>query len=182
MLEPARMLIRLLLVSTLLVPATAFADDELTVSYRRMTITADAIGLGLLAAGGIAGSHDDHSPTDARQALWAMGSATMLGTPIIHIARGHTERGVGALLMRGGLAGIGALVGYTANRGCADGVKNGDEFCELDYVGYGVLGGLVVAAAFDAAFLTDEKVERETWAPQAWVNPNGAGAGVSVIW
>jgi hypothetical protein len=49
-------------------------------------------------------------------------------------------------------------------------------------VGYGILAGLVVASALDAAYMTDEKVERESWAPQAWANPHGAGAGVAVIW
>jgi hypothetical protein len=171
------MRVRLFLVACLLGPATALADD--TTSYRQLTLPTDAVGIGLLTAGGFAGAHDDHTPTDARKALWVMGSAAMLGTPIIHIARGHTERGIGALLMRASFAGVGGLAGYAANSECD---QKADGFCDVQYVGYGILAGLVVASALDAAYMTDEKVERESWAPQAWANPHGAGAGVAVSW
>jgi hypothetical protein len=183
--EPA-MLVRLCLIASLLVPATALADDEPTTSYRSMTLTADAVGIGMLVAGGYAEGENGRD-TDASNALFAVGGLTTLfATPIIHIARGHKERGVGSILMRGGLAGLGMAIAFSANNDCHDDKNDGlgdpDFLCELDYVGYGVLGGLIAASVIDAAFMTDEKVERATWAPQAWANQHGAGAGVALTW
>lgn len=136
-------------------------------------------------AGGLAEGEGGRD-TEASNALFAIGGATtMLATPIIHIARGHTERGVGSLLMRGGLAGVGAVVAFAANSGCHDGessqgILDDDFLCELDYVGYGILGGLIVASAIDAAFMTDERSARA--GPRRPGRTTTAGAGLALTW
>lgn len=186
------MLVRLVLVTTLLVPATALADDTTApepASYRRYTLAADAVGVGLLVAGGFSEGEGGRD-TDASDALFTAGGLTMMfGAPIVHASRGHAGRAVGSFLLRGGLAGLGTIIAVSANSDCHDSSAADDGawfpsdfLCELDYVGYGVLGGLVVASAIDAAFLTDEDPEPATWAPQAWATSHGAGAGVAFTW
>lgn len=185
-----------IVVASLLVSATARADDgdevvddDLeTVSYKTYTLTTDLVGVSLLFAGAVA-EGDDGRDSNASEALFAVGSLTsMFGTPVIHLSRGHAGRAVGSLVMRAGLAGFGAMLAMSANSDCHDNAKNdgsllGDDFlCELDYAGYGMLGGLVVASVIDAAFLTDEKVERPTWSPQLAATHEGVRAGLAFQW
>ncbi len=185
--------VRLLLAASLLVPATARADDpdeeEETTSYREYTLTTDLVGLSLLVAGGMAEGENGRD-TDASGALFAAGSLTsVFGSPIIHLARGHTGRAVGSFGMRLGFATLGASVAMMANSDChhdqptTEGALLPPDFlCELDYVGYGVIGGLVVASVVDAAFFTDEKVERATWSPQLAATRDGVRVGAAWAW
>jgi len=173
-------------VATLLGSATAArAEDEPaeeeTTSYRQYTLTADLVGISLLAGGGLM-EGDDGRDTDASQALYTVGTMTALfATPAIHLIRGHGTRALGSLGMRAGLATLGALIAVSANSDCHSSL-NGDLFCELDYMGYGILGGLVVASALDAALLTDEKVEHATWAPQVAATRDGVRVGATWLW
>lgn len=174
----------------LLLPASALADDEPTTSYRKYTLATDAVSLGLLVSGGFVDGQDgrDSATSDA---LFATGAAgALLATPVIHFARGHRERAVGSFLMRAGMAGAGAMLAVTANQGCDDGkpppngqILDDDFLCELDYMGYGILGGLAVAMAIDAAFLTDERVEAGPgWTPQVAASRDGVRAGFALSW
>ena len=175
------MLVRSLLVTSLLLPATALADAVETTSYRKYTVTTDAIGLALFIGG--------DSAERENEALMTTGALTMLfGTPVIHAARGHTDRALGSWLMRSALGGTGMVIAMAANSDCDDGVDTGESFlgddflCQLDYIGDGMLGGLAVAMAIDAAFLTDEEVEPATWAPQLAAGRDGVRAGVAFSW
>ena len=182
------MFARAVLVTSLLLPATAFADEE-TTSYRAYTLSADALGVALFLAGGLA-EDDNGRDTELSGGLFATGALTLaLAAPTIHFVRGHRGRAIGSWLMRSTMAGAGAILAITANSDCDDGMTEpgeflGDDFlCELDYVGYGVLGGLVLASVIDAAFLTDEKVERAPgWAPSLTANRDGVRAGVAWQW
>lgn len=177
------MMVRPLLVASLLVPAAALADDGAveTTSYRKYTMAADAIGLALFL-GGDAGEGDN-------DALMTAGALSMwFATPAIHASRGHYDRALGSWLMRSALAGTGMVIAVSANSDCDDGVDTGggllgDDFlCELDYLGYGLLGGLAVAMAIDAAFLTNEKAEPATWTPQLAASRDGVRAGFAFAW
>lgn len=181
---------------SLLVPASALAQpaepaqEEATTSYRHQTLAVDGIGLALLVAGGLSEGENGRD-TDASNALFTVGGLTMLlGAPIIHGARGHTGRAAGSFLMRAGLASGGMVVAIAMNSRCGDGhaaeegALFGDDFlCELDYIGYGMLGGLVVASVIDAAFMTDEAIEPGSqWAPQVAATSDGVRVGAAFAW
>jgi len=181
------MLRPLLAVTSLLLPATALADEpeaeEETISYRHQTLTADALGIALLVGGGFA-EGDNGRDTGASDTLFAAGAlTTFLATPVIHWSRGHHGRAVGSLLMRWGAASVGGVLAMSMNSDCHKPDDEGFEnfLCELDYVGYGIVGGLVVASAIDAAFMTDERVEKApTWAPTVTANQQGFRAGFAL--
>jgi len=189
------MLVRLAILS-LLLPATAFAEDPVepaqdgpTTSYRSQTLVADGVGLALLVGGGLAESGNGRD-TGASDAMFTVGGLTIVfATPIIHGARGHGGRAVGSFLMRGGLAAGGALLATAMNSGCHDsqppseGAWFDDDFlCELDYIGYGMIGGLVLASVIDAAFMTDEPTDPARWAPQVAASHDGVRVGAMFTW
>lgn len=189
--EANDMLRRALIVTSLLVSATASANEApeaQTTSYRGYTLAADAVGLSLLVAGGFA-EGDNGRDTAASEALFTGGIlTTAFATPLIHLSRGHGGRFVGSFLLRSGLAGLGMVIAMEANSGCDDGqpasegtLFDDDFLCELDYIGYGFLGGLIVASALDAAFMTDEEVA-PTWAPRVWAGRDGGGVGAAWAW
>lgn len=172
-----------IVLATLLESATALAQptpwqtaEPVTESYRYQTLAVDALGLGLLVAGGIA-EGDGGRDTETSEALFTAGGLTMMfGAPIVHGVRGHGGRAVRSTLMRGGLAGLGMLAAMGVRSGC-------DGFlCQLDYVGYGLLGGFALAAVLDATYNTDEVVETR-WAPQVAATPDGGvRAGIALAW
>ena len=161
-----------------LLPRSAVANDDsdavVTTNYRHLTVSADALGIGLLVGGGLAEGENGRD-TQLSNTLFATGYlSASLATPIIHFARGHRGRAVGSFLLRQGLAGAGMLLAMESQRGC-------DGFlCELDYVGYGVLGGLITASMIDAALMTEEHAPRErgTWAPTISASHQGARVGI----
>lgn len=142
----------------------------------------------LMLAGAIAEGEDGRDST-ASEAMFTSGWLTMaFAAPAIHLARGQGGRFAGSLLLRAGLAGLGMTVAMQANADCDDGQPpppgvffNDDFLCELDYAGYGIVGGMLVASALDAVFMTDEKVEAR-WAPQVWANRGGGGVGAAWAW
>jgi hypothetical protein len=179
------MLLRFALVTLLFstLPRSAFADDgtgdtEVT-HYYHLTLAADAVGVATLVAGGLAegpGGRD----TAASNALFTGGALTMaFGAPIIHLARGHAGRALGSFALRSAAAGAGMLVAVAANT-CD---PNTELLCKLDYVGYGFLGGLVVASAIDAAINTEERVPRTTrvWTPTVSASSEGARIGFAAV-
>ena len=172
-----RLAIAILLFSVL--PRSAFADDEdpdtVVTHYHHLTLGVDAVGLAALVAGGMAegpGGRD----TDASNTLFSIGAGTMMfGAPLIHAVRGHGVRAVGSLGLRAGLAGAGMWVAVAANT-----CDSSKEFlCDLDYIGYGFLGGLVVASVIDAAVNTEEREPRaaRVWAPTVSATHDGARVG-----
>jgi hypothetical protein len=172
-----RLAIVMLLFSIL--PRSAFADDEepdtVVTHYHHLTLGVDAVGLAALVAGGMAegpGGRD----TSTSNTLFTIGALGMtLGAPAVHLAKGHGVRALGSLGLRAGLASAGMFVAVAANTCDPD-----KEFlCELDYIGYGFLGGLVVASVIDAAVNTEERVPRHaaTWAPTVSATHDGARVG-----
>lgn len=183
------MSVRMLLLG-LLLPATSIADDESTTSYRKYTLATDAVSLGALVASGLTEGQGRRDSVVTNTLLATGVASSLLTTPVIHYLRGHRERSLGSFLMRLGMAGAGALLAVTANQDCTD-TRNvpsdnmlGDDFlCEYDYAGYGIIGGLAVAMALDAAFLTDERVAAEPgWSPQLTASRDGVRAGVALSW
>jgi len=148
----------------------AAADDSEVTSYRAWTITAD--GLSTAAAlGGIWAVHEDNTP--AANVLITAAALGFLATPIIHATRGHLERAAAsAWLLRGTFASIGMLTGVAIEGRCHE------LFCELDAGFLGAFGGIVVAAAIDSAFLTDEV--RPRWSPQVAASREGARIGIAL--
>ena len=115
----------------------------------------------------------------------------MLATPAVHLVRGHGRRAVKSLLLRSVAANVGGLLAIAANQGCGDGAPppqgalfDDDFLCELDYVGYGAMGGLVVASLIDAAFMTDEPGDTPdaAWTPRVTATRDGVRAGVAFQW
>jgi hypothetical protein len=185
--DGARM-IKSAVVASLLCAAPAAADPH-TTSYRSQTLAADGIGLGLLVAGGFAEGEGGRD-TRASNTLFTVGIlGTLFVTPAIHFARGHRRRAAGSVALRWGMAGGGMLLAMMGNLGCHanqpanDDSLFGDDFlCELDYIGYGMFGGLIAASVIDAAFMTDERVERPRWTPQLGATRDGVRVGATWIW
>jgi len=166
------------------IPLSARAD-----SYRAETLSADAVGLGLLIGGALSEGENGRD-TGTSESLFTLGLAsTVLATPIIHFAHGERERAVGSFLMRWGSMAAGGLLAIMLNSGCGDGMPppegalfDDDFLCELDYVGYGVLGGVVVASAIDAAFMTDKPTRESSWRPQLAASRDGVRVGTMWTW
>lgn len=142
-------------------------------SYRSHTLTVDAIGLGLFIAGA-ASEGPDGEDTTASGALMGAGLiGSVLASPIVHAVHGRGWRALGSFGMRYGLASVGALVSMGLASSTCD-----ELFCEMQYLGAGVVSGLVVASALDAALFTSERRERPpTWAPTVSAHRDGARVG-----
>lgn len=186
------MQVRLVAASMLLLCATAAAEEPAptTTSYRAQTLAADAVGLSLLIGGSLA-EEDGGRDTQLSDTLFTAGGLTMMfATPAIHLLRGHRQRAASSLVTRVGLSAGGFLVAMYANANCGDGepppdgaLFDDDSLCELDYVGYGVFGGLVVASVVDAAFRTDEPARpHPRWSPQLSATRDGVRAAVAWAW
>jgi len=136
---------------------------EVTTSYRSITMTADALSLAAVL-GGFASEGKNGEDSDLTGPLYMVGMlGGMFATPIIHGIRGHGARAIGSFLLRDGAAGVGAMIGV-ATASCTP----QEWFCGLDRIGPGMLAGLAVASAIDAAFLTDETEQRPVgvaWTP-----------------
>lgn len=154
---------------------TPTRDRTRVTSYRRYTLTADVVSLGMLVAGGLAEGKDGED-TALSTNLMAVGSmSVMFATPIIHGIRGHFGRSLGSLALRSGLGGLGGMLGF----GMAD-CRNSDEIgCGIDQAAVGMVVGLAVASAIDAGALTDERDGRTGWAPQVAVTHDRVQVGVA---
>ena len=154
---------------------TPTRDRTRVTSYRRYTLTADVVSLGMLVAGGLAEGKDGED-TALSTNLMAVGSmSVMFATPIIHGIRGHFGRSLGSLALRSGLGAIGGSLGFAM----ADCRGSDELLCGLDLVGPGVLLGLAAASLIDAAALTDERDGRTGWAPQLAVTHDRVQLGVA---
>jgi hypothetical protein len=175
--RPCIFLLALFMVLPGVAAASDEDDDTMVTSYRHLTLSADAISIGLFAAGNLAEGEGGHD-TPLSNTLFATGLlGATFATPIIHATRGHGGRAIGSWLLRQGLASAGMLIAFSASQGCDDG-----WFCELEYVGYGYLGGIVLASVIDAATITDEVVPREraprsVWSPTISATHQGARVG-----
>jgi hypothetical protein len=176
-----RRLLCLALLFCMTLPRLARADDESAdtevTHYHHLTLGVDGASLAVLVAGGLAEGEGGRDTT-ASSTLMPIGLLGMtFGTPIVHLTRGHTGRALGSFALRVAFASGGMLVAEAA-RSC-----NPDEdfLCKLDYVGYGMVGGLVLASLFDAATMTEERVPRRgpTWAPSLSATPGGARVGIA---
>jgi hypothetical protein len=145
-----------------------------TTSYAGYTLAADATSLALLVGGALSEGENGRD-TGASNALFTAGAlGAFFGSPIIHSIRGHRDRAMGSFGIRGVFASAGMYVGLIMAAGC-EGL-----LCELDGIGPGVFGGLVVASLIDAAFLTTEIRERPpTWTPQVSASSEGARIGIA---
>ncbi len=167
------------LAATAVVPTTVCADEASTAatSYRSTTIGIDAAGLAMMATGSQLMRRTD--ARDAGDALMSGGLlVSALAVPIVHGVRGHRDRVLGSLLLRGSLFTTGLFVSLIATAGC-DGL-----LCELEYLDYGVIAGFTVAAIADAAFLTTETAEpaRSTVAPTFAAGRDGTRVGIAWTW
>ena len=170
---------RHLLIASILLGSVAVASAEerrevTTTHYYGQTLTADALSLGLFV-GGMYAEGESGRDTETSNALM---SAGLLGgffaSPVIHFSRGHIDRGVESMLLRGGLASLGMVVGVeTAS--CGD----NEILCGFDRIGPGVLVGLTVASVIDAATLTEETHEEPTWVPHVAASSRGVQVGIA---
>ncbi len=158
-------------------PHAMFDEATVSTSYRQVTMSVDAIALGLLVAGGAAEGQNGRDTALSDTLFTTGGLGALFAVPIVHGVRGHLSRSIGSFGLRAGLANVGALVALGMRDGC-------EEFlCQLDYVGYGVFGGLVVAALIDGAAFTTEttKVRRPTrlLVPQLSMRESGGVVGLA---
>ena len=156
-------------------PASARATPEVAptpeASYRHVTMAIDALGVGLIAASTLAYSQRGGNDPVAVGLLLA-GSSTILATPILHATHGHVARAATSYLFRSVLMSAGMLVG--AEVGCA---RNPGWFCGFGpELGWGVVGGLALAGAFDALLLHGAS---STWTPTMTPSEDGARVGVA---
>lgn len=153
-------------------PSRASGEEEVT-SYRAQTLTVDGISIGLFLLGrAMEGADGRDNPTSSTlMGAGIMGS--MLASPIVHAVQGHGWRALGSFGIRYGCTTAGVLVAMAASSGC-DGLT-----CSMEYVGLGVLGGMVVASALDAGLLTEERRERPpAWTPTVSAHADGARVGI----
>jgi hypothetical protein len=189
-----------LAVTGLLISATAAAsppgatplstrEPEVT-SYRAQTLIVDGLGIALLVAGGLSEGENGRD-TRASGTLFTAGALTItLGSPVVHALNGNRSRGAGSFGMRLGLAGLGAMIAIAGRSRCDDGqpppqgeIFDDDFLCELDYLGYGVLGGFIVASLLDAAFMTDKPVQGPPrWSPRMTASRDGVHVGAAWRW
>jgi hypothetical protein len=163
-----------------LTPLSEPATVTVTESYRSQTMTADGLALGaaLLGAGLEGPNGRDTSASDTLFPLALLGG--MFATPIIHGMHGHAARAVGSYFLRSASMGAGMAIAV-ATASCTP-----NEFlCGFDRIGPGLVGGFVVAAVIDAAFLTDETHEQPVrggtaWAPIVTPRQGGATAGFAM--
>lgn len=150
-------------------------DRPRVTSYRRYTLTADVISLGLMVAGGLAEGKDGEDTALSTNLMGVGSMGVLLATPLIHGIRGHVGRALGSLALRSGLGGLGGMLGF----GMAD-CRNSDGIaCGVDLAAVGVVVGLAVASAIDAGALTDERADRTSWAPQVAVTHDRVQVGVA---
>ncbi|MFT3694894.1 MAG: hypothetical protein QM831_17220 [Kofleriaceae bacterium] len=143
-------------------------------SYRDQTLIADGLSVAL-TLGVYALPNDNLGGTSL-----AAGMLGVLATPIIHGVHGHGMRAVASYLLRSGTISV-AMV--AALETCPMNGTLADLNC-LDRVPAGIAVGTIAAAAIDAAFLTDETVERPVrdgheWTPIIQPQTGGASFGVA---
>ncbi|MEO6776610.1 MAG: hypothetical protein ABI467_26945 [Kofleriaceae bacterium] len=157
-------------------PATVTVTD----SYRSKTLTADGLVLGaaLLGAELEGANGRDTAASNTLYPLALLGG--VFATPIIHGLHGHGGRAIASYLLRATAIGAGAVIGV-ASASCTP----HDFLCGLDRIGPGMLGGFIVAATIDAAFMTnethEEPVHGATWAPIVAPRQGGATAGFAMV-
>lgn len=136
-----------------------------------MTLALDAAGIGLLAASTFAYAHRGGDDALA-SGLAVAGGLSVLGSPIVHGVRGHGARAGASYLLRSVFVSAGAVVGMRV--GCAG---RPDWFCGLGpELGWGMVGGFVVAGALDAWLLHGTS---STWTPTVMPADDGARVGLA---
>lgn len=168
----------IIIITALGIGGTAAAEEPkpVTTHYYAQTLTIDALSIGMFLGGMQAEAHDGHD-TPTSNTLMSLGLlGGYFGTPVLHLVRGHGDRMLESLLMRGALASVGMVVGVeTADCG------NGELLCGFDRIGPGIIAGLAVASVVDAVYLTDETEEPATWAPQISASSHGAQVGLIAV-
>jgi len=169
---------RRLLIASILVGSVAVASAqeprEVTTHYYATTLTVDALSMGMFVAG-MAAEGPNGRDTDTSNALMEAGLiGGFFGSPIVHFAHGHVDRGVKSMLLRGGLASLGMAVAIDTATCDEDTL-----LCGFDRIGPGVLVGLSVASLIDAATQTEETHEEPAWIPQVAASSRGVQVGVA---
>jgi hypothetical protein len=154
--------------------------DDLVTSYRPWTMAVDVVSLGTIVGGFAMPGNHFHDTSDAIISAGILGG--FLATPIIHAARGHGMRAVGSFVLRGLVAGTGAMIGV-ATAEC----RPEEWFCGLDRMGPGMTAGLAVAMVIDNIWLTDEHTPRPragqpVWSPIVAPRPGGGTLGLAASW
>ena len=168
-----RLLIASILIGSVSV-AAAEERREVTTHYYGTTLTVDALSLGLFVAGVGAERANGKITEDLDTLIDAGLLGGLFGAPFVHFTRGHFDRGVESMLLRGGLASLGMVVGIqTAS------CDPKELLCGLDRIGPGVLIGLSIASVIDAAALTEETHEEPTWVPQVAASSRGVQVGIA---
>jgi len=169
---------RRLLIASILVGSVAIASAEepreVTTHYYASTLTVDALSMGMLVGAWAAeGPHGEDSDTSVVLAEAGL-LGGLFGSPIVHIAREHVDRGMKSVLLRGGLASVGMWVAIETAT-CSEDTL----LCGFDRIGPGVLIGLTVASVIDAATQTEETHEVPTWVPQVAASSRGVQVGIA---
>jgi len=171
-------------------PSKTVKPSKETVWYGHQTLAVDGVAIGMMALG--------LSSSSRTNLAWIGLGTYALGAPTVHMVHGNWGRGiadvgirVGAPIALGavGLMG-GVIVGVSAQSD-----KNSDtpglEPLVYGVIGgaSGVLGGMILASAIDAAALARDKPAKEPeerssatgvrWTPVASVTPQGATGGIS---
>jgi hypothetical protein len=174
MLTRGAMRIAIALLAPLLVASSARAESLEETSYAKVTLAVDGTSIGLLLLGAASEGPDgrDGPLTGTLFGVGALGAA--FGTPIVHAVRGHAGRAVASIGLRGAFMWAGATIAISASN-CRQSEK---LFCELEAAGPGMLLGLVVASAVDAAFMTTETRPATAWQPVISASSHGGHVGL----
>jgi hypothetical protein len=147
------------------------AGPPLEPSYRRQTVIADGIAMGLLVIG----------IRTNNEAVGYMSLGTYAGAaPLVHLAHHRPGHAAASLGLRVGLPILGGILGDKLGRGsrCSGDVcvDESDEF-----MAFGVLGGIAAAMVLDTSLLAkeDEAPAPAGWSPAIAARRDGITLGFS---
>lgn len=171
---------------TLILTSTAAAQPSLTPverdqpeteSYRGWVLGTGGAAVGMMLLGAAAEGPNGRD-TEASNLFFGMGAiGYILSGPIVHAAQGEGGRAFGSLAVRVMVPSVTGAIAVGMN----DCDSSEDWFCELDYLGYGIVVGMATAVVIDGLWVAKEKrtVSQPYVAPYAAPAAGGGTVGLS---
>jgi hypothetical protein len=147
--------------------------------YGVQILVIDAIAYGLGAIFAAKKPREGHDRPHPGLALWVADYAIgVIGAPIVHFAHGNIGFGFASLGMRLLLSPIGAVIGLIGACSAAAGSKD----CPAEGAQWGLLGGSLTIALFDALVFAREKSDKPATASNFGVSLGAGSIGVRSSW
>jgi hypothetical protein len=113
-----------------------------------------------VTAGHLVARHRTNVPENLPVALaGGAGLIYLIGSPVLHLAKGHPGKGLGSLALRAGFVAAGTVpLALLANRGCGGGVRADCETTTLLSALFGAVLVTPIGTALDATRIAREPV------------------------